>query len=466
MPRSPHFFLRLFHRIAMIPSNAMSRRRFLKSTSLFAVDAISLPYWVPRGALRADDQPGANDRVGIGIVGIGRRAPQILAALPADARIVAIADVYQPRCLAAGKRYRAEPCKNYHDLLLRKDVDAIVTATNDQWRALVCIHACQAEKDVYAEKPLTLTVLEGRRIVEAVRKYGRVLQTGGQQRSMTPNRVGCELIRNGGMGTIKKIVAFNYPSPWECALPSQPIPEGLDWNEWCGPVDVQPFNRDLFTPRAKPGWISYRLFSGGEMTGWGAHGLDQIQWALGMDHGGPTEVWTEGSKFNPPVNQEPMSQEQGNSLCAVAKVFFKYPGDIVVELAETCEAHGKSVPTPHGGAIFFGEKGIATIDRAVFKTDPPEIAQEALKAANAGRENGEKLHLRNWLDCIRSRQQPVNDAEIGHRTATVCHLGNIARWTGRRLPWDPVNEQFVGDVEANRLLDRPRRKGYELPEKV
>jgi predicted dehydrogenase len=444
-------------------SYTVSRRHFLKCTSLAAA---ALPYLIPHGVLAADGQPGANDRVGIGVIGIGRRAPQVLSVFPSEAKIVAIADVLEPRLLAASKKYKADPCKNYHDLLARKDVDAVLTATTDHWRALTCIHACQAGKDVYAEKPLTLTVLEGRRIVEAVRKYGRVLQTGGQQRSMTPNRIGCELIRSGGLGKIKRIVAFNYPSPWECALPSQPIPEGLDWNEWCGPVEMQPYNKDLFAPRANPGWISYRLFSGGEMTGWGAHGLDMIQWALGTDNSGPVEVWTDGPKLNAPVNKEPMSQKDGNARCSTPKVFFKFPGDITVELAETCEVQGKTVESPHGGAIFFGEKGIATIDRSIFTTNPPELAKEAMKAVNSRQENGEKLHVQNWLDCIKSREKPVNDAEIGHRTATFCHLGNIARWTGRKLQWDPIKEQFAGDAEANALLDRPRRKGYELPEQV
>ncbi|MCC6125394.1 MAG: Gfo/Idh/MocA family oxidoreductase [Pirellulales bacterium] len=447
-------------------SPLISRRGFLKNSSLLAAGAVSVPYWIPAGALAADGRPGANDRVGIGVVGIGRRAPQVLGDLPAEAQIVAIADVYAPRCQEACKKYQAQPTRHYRELLARKDVDAIVTATNDQWRALISIHACQAGKDVYAEKPLTLTILEGRRIVEAVRKYGRVLQTGGQQRSMTPNRVGCELIRGGGIGKIEKVVAFNYPSPWECALPAQPIPDGLDWNEWCGPAELQPFNTDIFTPRADPGWISYRIFSGGEMTGWGAHGLDMIQWALGMDDSGPIEVWTEGAKFAPPVNKEPMPVKTGDALCDAPQVFFKYPGNIVVELAERCVVNGKRVNTPRGGAIFYGEKGVATIDRATFKTDPPEIARQALKAANSGRENAQALHDRNWIDCIKTRKRPVNDAEIGHRTSTACHLGNIARWVGRKLVWDPVKEQFVGDAEANRFLDRPRRKGYELPEKV
>ena len=334
----------------MKPSTRLSRRGFLKNTSLLAVGAVSLPYWMPSGVLANDLQPGANDRVGVGVIGIGRRAEQVLAATPAGARIVSIADVNEPRCLQACKKYNAEAAKNYHDLLARKDVDAIITATTDHWRALVCIHACQAGKDVYAEKPLTLTVLEGRRIVEAVRKYGRVQQTGGQQRSMTANRVGCELIRGGKLGKIRKIVAFNYPSPWECALPAQPMLEGLDWNEWCGPVELQAYNKDLYAPRANPGWISYRLFSGGEMTGWGAHGLDQVQWALGMDESGPIEVRTEGAKFDPPVNKEPMPQKTGNALCGSPKVFFKYPGDIVLELSEKCEVQGKSVSAPHGGA--------------------------------------------------------------------------------------------------------------------
>ncbi|MBM3335107.1 Gfo/Idh/MocA family oxidoreductase [Candidatus Sumerlaeota bacterium] len=438
-------------------SAKIGRKEFLRRAAVLGASGALGPVIIPQGVLASAGAPGANDRIGIAGIGIGRQGSAVLNGMAGrkEVRFVAIADasIVQARKIAA--KYKAEPYQDYRKLLERKDVDAIVTATPDHWRSLVCIHACQAGKDVYAEKPMTLTIREGRLMVQAVRKYERVFQTGSQQRSMAANRLGCELIRNKRIGKISRVIAHNYPSPWECGLPAQPAPEGLDWDMWCGPTEVVPFNADLYTPRANPGWISFRPYSGGEMTGWGAHGLDQVQWALGMDESGPIEVWTEGEKFNPPTYTAPESAERGNKICSVPKVFFRYADDIVMELG----------PGPSGGAIFFGEKGQIMIDRAVLKSDPPEIAKEPIRSDEIHLIESSN-HYQNWLDCIKSRKRPIADAEIGHRSATVCHLGNIARWVGRRLRWDPVKEVFPDDPEANKFLDRPHRKPYELPRTI
>jgi hypothetical protein len=187
------------------------------------------------------------------------------------------------------------------------------------------------------------------------------------------------------------------------------------------------------------------------MTGWGAHGLDQVQSALGMDESGPVEVWVEGEKYNPPTIAAPESNSRPNTICSEPKVFFRYADGVVLE-------PGKS---PGFGAVFVGEKGTATIDRGRFTSDPPELARETLQGA-ASKEG----HVENWLDCIKTRRKPNADIEIGHRSATVCHLGNIARWTNRKLRWDPVKETFPDDADANSYLDRKRRKPYELPEQI
>ncbi|MCX6621276.1 MAG: Gfo/Idh/MocA family oxidoreductase, partial [Acidobacteria bacterium] len=338
-------------------------------------------------------------------------------------------------------------------LLDRKDIDAVVTATPDHWRALTVVHACQAGKDICAEKPMTLTIHEGRRMVEAVRRHGRVFQTGSHQRSMPENRIGCELIRTGRLGKIRRVIAHNYPSPWECALPAQPIPSELDWDMWCGPTRPVPFHQDLYLPRANPGWLSFRPYSGGEMTGWGSHGFDQVQWALGMDESGPIEIWTEGPPLKAPFYHQPESADRGNQLCGAAKLFYRYANGTVMELSDG----------PAGGAVFIGDRGRITIDRASCKSDPPELAAGALAKQEQPPATAH-AHLQDWLDCIRTRRTPIAPAETGHRSATVCHLGNIARSLGRKLRWDPVNETFPDDAEANRWLDRPRRKPYELTE--
>lgn len=221
----------------------LSRRQLLGRG---AAAAVAAPLFLPSGILAADGQPGANDRIGIGGIGVGRQGSGVTssAANAKSGRLVAVADANIVRAKQFAAKFGAEAYQNYHKLLERKDVDAIVTATPDHWRALVSIHACQAGKDVYAEKPMSHTVREGRLMVEAARKYKRVFQAGSQQRSMAKNRLGCELIRNGRIGKVLKVIAANYPSPWECALPAQPVPEGLDWDLWCGPNEVVPYHID------------------------------------------------------------------------------------------------------------------------------------------------------------------------------------------------------------------------------
>jgi predicted dehydrogenase len=439
----------------MAGSDRLSRRRFLKQSALLASASVAAPQLVPRSVLAAEDQPGANDRIGLGGIGIGRQGSGVLRNASRQGRVVAIADVNLPRAHERAQGYGAKAYQGYRKLLEHKDIDAIVTATPDHWRALVCIHACQAGKDIYAEKPMTLTIREGRLMVQAVRKYGRVFQTGSQQRSQAPNRYGCELVRNGRIGKIHTVIGHNYPSPWECGFPGQPVPQGLDWDMWCGPTEVVPYHPDLYAPRAKPGWISFRPYSGGEMTGWGAHGLDQVQWALGMDETGPVEIWTEGPKFNPPTYTDPESRGRGDKACSSPMIFYRYQGGITFKLD-----NGNP-----GGAIFIGEKGKIEIFRGRVVSNPPEVVKDPIKDSEVHLYKSDN-HVQNWIDCIRSREKPVADVEIGHRSTSIAHLGNIARWVGHRLKWDPVKEIFPGDDEANRYLDRPSRKGYELPDPV
>ena len=459
----------------------VSRREFIRCSLAGGAALAAGPFILPASAI------GANERIGIAVIGPGRQGGGLLgsAGKSKDARIVAIADVNLVRARQKAAPYKAEVYKDYRKMLERKDVDAIITATPEHWRALTCIHACQAGKDVYAEKPMTLTIREGRLMVQAVRKYGRVFQCGSQQRSQIENHIGCQLVREGIVGKISKVIAYNYPSPWNCGLPAMPVPDELDWDLWCGPTEPVPFNADLYAPRAKPGWLSFRTYSGGEITGWGAHGFDQIQCALGMDESGPVEVWTEGSKFDPPTYTAAETSARGNKICAVPKLFYRYASGTLMELADG----------PHGGGVFIGEKGTVTIDRGKCKSDPAGLVAEKLAKAIAEHRAAAKSrkssvedptpppstltenvkmaatpplnggHMQNWFDCIRSRAKPVADVEIGHRSATVCHLGNIARWTGKKLKWDPVTEQF-DDAEANKYLDRVRRKPYELPETV
>ncbi|MGA2255291.1 MAG: Gfo/Idh/MocA family oxidoreductase [Thermoguttaceae bacterium] len=438
----------------MAQPSHLSRRKFFQHGAALAAAGVAAPHFIPSGVLAAPGRPGANDKIGIAGIGIGRQGSGDLAAALKDprTRFIAVAEVNLPRGEATAKIHRGVAVKDYRKLLDRKDIDAVITATPEHWRALICIHACQALKDIYAEKPMTLTIREGRLMTQAVRKYDRVFQVGSQQRSMPIDQKACEFIRSGGLGKISTVQYWNYPSPWQCGLEGQPLPEGLDWNLWCGPTKVVPYHPELYIPRGKPGWLSFRPYSGGEFTGWGAHGLDMVQYALGMDESGPVEIWTEGPKFTPLTYTEPESSKRGNAITNKPNVFFRYANGVLLEPVEKA---------PSFGAYFYGEKGKMTIDRGKVTSEPKELAVELLKTVP----NSDN-HIRNWLDCIGSREKPNGDVEIGHRSATVCHLGNIARWAGRKLQWDPVKETFVGDDEANQYLDRTRRKGYELPEKI
>jgi predicted dehydrogenase len=424
------------------------RRRFLKETAsaVAVAGSFSAPLWLPR-TLRAQQSP-ASDRVRVGGIGVGGRGTLLLNQLPESAELVALADCN----LARAEEYKAKAKGNwpiyqdYRQLLDRKDIDAVIVATGEFQRIVPCIHACQAGKDVYAEKPLSLYIQEGRALVNAVRKYKRILQVGTQQRSMEMNRVACEIVRNGGLGKILEVRAIAYtgpePSP-EQPFPEQEIPQGLDWNVWLNQASERPFNSQWM------GWMRWQDFSGGEMTNWGAHGVDQIQWALGMDDTGPIEI--------APLTEGRNGQVRMNYANGVQVNFVIQPGK-----------------GPMGGAIFVCEKGKLEINRNKFTSNPPEIAEQLRKSLDVAEEERKwsddlalwqaKWHMQNWIDCIRSRELPVADVEIGHRSISVCHLANIARTTGRKLRWDPAKELFIGDDAANQLITRERRKGFELPD--
>jgi predicted dehydrogenase len=383
----------------------------------------------------------------VGAIGVGGRGTLLLQQLPDSAELVALCDCNETKARQFKEKSQGDwPIYNdYRRILDRKDIDAVIVATGEFQRVLPCIHACQAGKDIYAEKPLTLYIQEGRALVQAARRHQRIVQVGTQQRSMETNRVACELVRTGGLGKLLEVRAIAYagatPSP-DKPFPAEDIPAGLDWNAWLNQAADRPYSKNWM------GWMKWRDFAGGEMTNWGAHGVDQIQWALGMDATGPVEI-------------EPLTPGPNGH------VRMKYANGMVVNF--TIEP-GKG---PMGGAIFIGEKGKLEINRNKFTSNPPEIAQELTKRLDIVEEERKwsdslalwqaKWHMQNWIDCIRSRNTPVADVEIGHRSITVCHLANLARGLGRKLSWDPSAESFVDDQEANQHRTRQRRTGFELP---
>jgi predicted dehydrogenase len=448
----------------------MKRREFLRKTAGAAAAGLAIaggPMIIPRHVLAAPGRPGANDRIQIGFVGLGGRAKWLLTLEDiegAGAQIVAVADAFQARLDEAAKLPGGEKRRRYssHRAMLEKEkLDAVFVETATHQRVLVCMDALQAGCDVYGEKPLTLYVEEGRALVNAVRKLGRILQTGTQQRSMPINVYASKLVRDGALGKIEKVICCNFEGParWT-PKPEEPKPAGLDWDLWCAQTELRPYHRQLHYNWAN--WWDYD--GGGQMwgvSGWGTHSLDQVQCALGTDETGPVEIWPE---------------DKGPTC----KVTMKYANGTLLRI----EAEPRKGKKPDGsdnhddlGGIFVGEKGVIEIIRGNWQAEPKELEAELRKNSPPVLPEGKMEcdpHIRNFFECMRTRKRPNADVEIGHRSNSVCHIINICRDLQRKLTWDPKAELFVDpsagvgiraaqDDEANKMLSRPRRKGYELP---
>ena len=424
----------------------MKRRTFLKA----AASGLAAPYLIPRNVLAAPGRPGANDRIAAGVIGTGGRISRVLSETPKDVRITALADCDLRQMgskstfgIVIGQRFPDQFAKwpryqDYREMLDQEKLDAVYVGTTTHARVLCSIHAVQAGADVYAEKPLTLTIEEGQVLVKAARKHQRVVQVGTQCRSLEWYRWSNELIRGGALGRIKKVIAHNFEPPVRRKVTAgQPVPKELDWDMWCNQTELVPFDSVECHPGSNK-WAKWLAYDGGGlswgMTGWGTHSLDMVQAALGTDYTGPVEIRPE----KPGDETTPLTM--------------RYADGLILEL---------SFPKGYGefwGARYIGEKG--TIERTKsVSSDPPELVAEHPEYGSYPAEP----HLQNWIDCMRSRRRPRADVEIAHRSHTLCHLGNIARQLGRRLQWDPEKEEFIGDDEANTLRSRPRRKGYELP---
>ncbi len=411
----------------------MNRRLFCSSAAATA----AFPY-VARPSVR-----GANDRIEVGVIGLGGRARWLIQHEDfGEARINAVADCWLPRCYEAAKVHpQGEQWRKYHDyreMFDKEKLDAVFVETTTHARVRICMQALQAGLDVYGEKPITLTVEEGRALVNAVRRTKRVFQTGTQQRSMPINMYASKLVASGKIGRIERVIVCNFLAPQEWTpKPAEPMPEGLNWDEWCNQTELRPYHTELHRR-----WAFWRDYDGGGqswgVTGWGTHSLDQVQAALGTDHTGPVELIPEGPG-------------------PTAKVTLVYASGTQVRLEQEIIKDHQQL-----GAIFEGTKGRIQIVRGDFFPDPPELKKGAPDVIKEG--PGENFpHLRNFFLCMRSRKKPNADVEIGHRSTTICHLVNICRELGRPLKWDPKAERFAGDEEANAKLSRPRRAGYELP---
>ncbi|HEX7903618.1 MAG TPA: Gfo/Idh/MocA family oxidoreductase [Chitinophagaceae bacterium] len=429
-----------------------SRRKFIKQSATALAGFIIVPRFV-LGGNRPDGSKyiPPSDMVSLGFIGCGKQG-RILSNYflsTNEIRILALSEVYKDKSelmLSTIKNYQEKNKQpgnhndiavytDFRELLSRKDIDAVVIATPDHWHAAMAVRAAEAGKDIYCEKPLSLTVKEGRAMVNAARKHNRIFQTGSMQRSWPEFRQAVELVRNGLIGEIKSIKVNVGPPPIAYDLPGEVIPAGLDWNKWLGPNEFKPFNAELAPPITKdvyPNWRNYKEFGGGMVTDWGAHMFDIAQWALNMDNSGPVEIFA-------PDAEHPF-------------LTYKYKNNTIM-------THEKW--EWNNAVLFTGTEGEIRIGRGKLETTPASLKTEIISDTQKHVYKSEN-HYKDFLNAMRTRVKPICDVETGHRTATVCNIGNIAYQLKRPLKWNPKKEKFKGDAEANALLGRPMQNEWAI----
>ncbi len=449
-----------------------SRRGFLATSAAVA----GAPTFVPSSVFARPNQPAPSDRVVVGTIGTGdlwqgyhfgeftRRK---------DVELGPVCDVDKSRRDLAAKKIHAKYGKSvatyndFRDLCERKDIDAVVIVTPDHWHALNANYAMECGKDVYCQKPLTLAIGEGIKLVETARRFGTVFQTGSQQRSDNRFRLACELVRSGVIGTLKKVdTHINGTDKGAWQKPTTPPPE-LDWDMWLGPAPYAEYvpNRVHYQFR----W--FQDYSGGKLTDWGAHHNDIAQWGIGADGSGPVKVkalkakyWDDGphdvpGEFDVLYTYGP---EHGNVelLCTSGNDDEILGGENGIRFRGTdgwVWVNRGRIEMQVGGKIYASDKKSKTKDQPIediFKAFPEDQLKVKLEKSTE--------HHANWLECIKTRRRPITEVEVGHRSCTVCHLGNIACRLGRELNWDPKSESFPGDEQAQRMVNRPMRAPWSL----
>lgn len=425
-----------------------SRRSFLKQSALGG----ALLGLSPRSyrSIFAAEPP--SERVRVGMIGVGNQGGpknnmkyflnNIVAMCDLDKNYLAEADAF----LRKEANLTATLTDDYRRLLDAKDVDAVVVTVPDQWHAKMTIEACRAGKDVYCEKPLTLVIDEGPRMIAEARKHKRVVQTGTMQRSGQEFKLAVELVQKGIVGKVHT-VNVTLPSPNWIARAGTPVPdgappEGFDYDRWLGPAPYRPYNKNHVHYLFRFYWD----YSGGQQTNFGAHHLDIAQWGLGMDESGPVSV--EGSAvFNPDGWYETPD---------TTDIRYTYSSGVTMVCRQKLDTK-----SPDQGTEFVGDKGSLFVYRGGLKTNPPELLKdvEVPKIVNS---QANFAHINNFFDCVKSRGTPAADVAIGHRSATVCHLGNIAVRLKKKIQWDPQAETIVGDAEAAKWLTKEYRSPYEI----
>jgi predicted dehydrogenase len=409
---------------------SLSRRQWLKQTVGLAGAATLGPYMITSTALGGEGRPAASNRSTMGCVGVGGRGNEDLQGWLGfgQLQVVAVCDVSgtaRDRTRSTvDNRYKGTGClatADFREITRRPDIDTVMIATPDHWHAQVAVEALRNGKDVFCEKPESLTIREGRIMVETARRYGRVFSGGSQRVWDDYNRIHRQ-IRGGAIGEVQEVwVECGGPSD-EMIRAAEPVPEGMDWDRWIGPAPFRPFNKDYHPGR----WRGCRDFSGGGMTDWGAHNFGGALFACNLHTTGPVEILPPDGKDNP----------------LLTYVF-----------ANGIRMHHKGT-WGNSQMSFSGTKGNlpARDGRGPGSAAPVDI--QAYRGVNGIQGD--------FVTCIRTRERPFRDIEIAHRTVTVCHLGNLAYWLKRPLKWDPVKEEIIGDPEASRWLERPRRAPWHL----
>lgn len=425
-----------------------SRRKFIGNSAM-ALAGISI---IPAHVMGGNGRVAANDKINVGFIGTGKQGrilSNFFAENCSDVVPVAACDVdTQKLDLFIEVTKKAQKQKNkadvviqkyeqYRELLENSDIDAVIIATPDHWHAQIAVDAAKAGKDIYCEKPMALTVAEGRAMVNAARKYWSVFQTGNMQRSWRDFRHAVELVRNGYIGEIKEINIHVGPPVVQCNLPSENAPKNLNWDLWVGPSMYRDFSAELSPPVERdiyPNWRNYRDFGGGMITDWGAHMFDIAQWAMDMDESGPVE-------YNPPSER------------ATQGLKMKYKNGVVVTHKDWGERNAVQ---------FIGTDGKIEVSRSFLRTFPnASLAKADLKETDK-RVYLSDNHYRDWVQAIRNRTKPVSDVETGHRTAAMCNIANIAYELQRPLKFDPETEKFINDPYADMLLSRPFRGKWDF----
>jgi predicted dehydrogenase len=415
-----------------------NRRQFLHSALTSVGGTLALPSLIPPSALGRNGEVSPSDRIVMGCIGLGGRGRGVLSSFmdSKEVQMVAVCDVSGERREAGqaqvDKKYGHSDCRGYRDLrelLARPDIDALLIATGDNWHALASVLAARAGKDMYCEKPMSVTIAEGRAVVETVRRFARVYQCGTQRRSVGRFRFAVDLARNGKLGPLKTLIAEKAPMAEEFherSLPPEPEPpkDVFDWDLWLGPAQWRPYNKQYPT---RGFWSAHLDFSGGAINEWGSHTVDLCQFAKGADGTGPVE-------FEP------------------------WEGSVVAHYADGVKLVFEKGKWPLH-VKFIGATGSVYVDDdGNLECDPPSLRE----ARDFGRGYPHDDHVRNFLECVRTRQQPTSYAETAHRSNSVCQIANICRRLGRPLKWDPAKEEFVGDDQANRLRSRAQREPWQI----